>query len=241
MLQVVNLIIGAFFIGLGFLVKANPILIAGYNTMPEEKRKNVDIDGLSTVMKNYMIAMGIALIVGGFVFDWLGWKMLADSWIIVCVLGTMPFMLMHAQRFDRNKRSPGKLAFAIALVLVIGLGTIGFLYFSSQPAEIKVTGRQITISGMFGTEAEITNAELIEELGTIELKTNGFHLGEVYKGHFRVAGLGSCRLFLQSASGPYALLTTRNGEKIVVNDADASKTTALVLDLLGKRDLDRDN
>jgi len=48
--MVVMIIIGLFFIGIGFIVKYQPDLIAGYHTMSHEKKKNVDIAGLSAFM-----------------------------------------------------------------------------------------------------------------------------------------------------------------------------------------------
>jgi hypothetical protein len=44
-------------IGIGFLVKSSPDLIAGYNTMPKEEKKNIDIEGLSTFMRNGLITI----------------------------------------------------------------------------------------------------------------------------------------------------------------------------------------
>jgi hypothetical protein len=51
-MDIIILITGLFMIGMGFLVKSSPNLIAGYNTMPKDKKKNVDIEGLSTYMRN---------------------------------------------------------------------------------------------------------------------------------------------------------------------------------------------
>jgi len=38
-MDILNLIVGLFMIGIGFLVKSSPDLIAGYNTMPKEEKK----------------------------------------------------------------------------------------------------------------------------------------------------------------------------------------------------------
>ncbi|AFL82764.1 hypothetical protein Belba_0093 [Belliella baltica DSM 15883] len=46
---------GLFLIGLGFLVKAFPNLIAGYNTMSQKQKENVDIEGLATFMRNALL------------------------------------------------------------------------------------------------------------------------------------------------------------------------------------------
>ena len=46
----IHILTGVFLIVVGLLVKRFPMLIAGYNTMPAEKKKNVDIAGLSSFM-----------------------------------------------------------------------------------------------------------------------------------------------------------------------------------------------
>jgi uncharacterized membrane protein len=46
----------------GLLVKLNPNLLAGYNTMPEEKKKEIDIEKVSTIARNVLVLMGAAVI-----------------------------------------------------------------------------------------------------------------------------------------------------------------------------------
>ncbi|MGV8091293.1 MAG: DUF3784 domain-containing protein [Mangrovibacterium sp.] len=71
-MDILNLIVGLFMIGIGFLVKSAPDLIAGYNTMPQDKKKNVDIEGLSTFMRNGLITIGLSIIIGYYLFKWIG-------------------------------------------------------------------------------------------------------------------------------------------------------------------------
>ena len=47
---IVNLVIGAFLILIGLVVKAYPDSIAGYNIMFTEQKQNVDVGGLSSMM-----------------------------------------------------------------------------------------------------------------------------------------------------------------------------------------------
>lgn len=61
----IHLFIGLFFIILGFLVRSFPGIIAGYNTMPAEKKKNIDMDGLSRFLRNGFIIMGLAVVKNG--------------------------------------------------------------------------------------------------------------------------------------------------------------------------------
>ena len=63
------LLAGAFVIVCGLLVKRFPMLISGYNTLPKEKRKNVDIDGLSSFMRRHLVIIGGLLILFTTILD----------------------------------------------------------------------------------------------------------------------------------------------------------------------------
>ena len=57
----IHILTGVFLIVVGLLVKRFPMLIAGYNTMPAEKKKNVDIAGLSSFMRRHLVIIGAFL------------------------------------------------------------------------------------------------------------------------------------------------------------------------------------
>jgi len=61
-MEILHLMAGLSLIGIGFLVKAFPVLIAGYNTIPKDKKKNVDVKGLSTLICNVLIIIGLTII-----------------------------------------------------------------------------------------------------------------------------------------------------------------------------------
>jgi len=106
MIIVVNLITGLFLIGIGFLVKSSPDLISGYSTMSKEKKKNVDIVGLSTFMKKGFIIMGITMIILSLFIKVLHLKEIFSVWVIIFIplVGTI-FLAIKAQKFDGNKKA----------------------------------------------------------------------------------------------------------------------------------------
>jgi len=103
-MDMLNLIVGLFLIGIGFLVKSAPDLIAGYNTMPKDKKKNVDIEGLSTFMRNGLITIGLSIIIGYYLFKWIGFTKIANSMILIVTLVGVSILVIKAQRFDHNRR-----------------------------------------------------------------------------------------------------------------------------------------
>ena len=102
-MDILNLIVGFFIIGIGFLVKSVPDLIAGYNTMPKDKKKNVDIERLSTYMRNGLIVIGLAIIIGYFLFKWIGLTIIANLMVVIVTLIGTAILAINAQRFDHNK------------------------------------------------------------------------------------------------------------------------------------------
>ena len=60
----------------------------------------------------------------------------------------------------------------------------------------------------------IESVKLIEELPTIEMRTNGSALGSNLKGHFRTTELGSVKLFVNTQKPPFIYLETDDGVTI---------------------------
>ena len=77
-MDIISLLTALFFITLGFLVKSFPNLIAGYNTMSPDRKKDVDIKGLSTFIRNALIITGFIIIGGYYLFNWVELTNLAN-------------------------------------------------------------------------------------------------------------------------------------------------------------------
>jgi hypothetical protein len=212
-------------IGIGFLVKSAPDLIAGYNTMPKDKKKNVDIDGLSTFMRNGLITIGLSIIIGYYLFKWIGFTMIANSMIPIVTLVGVTILVINAQRFDNNKNKKTKLTYFIlglVILFVIGLITYGLI-----PSNTIFNNDTIRFSGMYGLKINITeieNVELTNKIPTINLRTNGFSFGAINKGYFNIVKFGKCRLLIHSDIPPFLIILKKNGEKIIINFKDKTET-----------------
>ena len=101
---IISTAIGLLFIGIGFLVKKYPDLIAGYNTMSEERKKNVDIDGLSSWMKMGFILIGLLIIILGLASITLGYNSKIHQSIVLVLLPIVGIVIMAigAKRYDRS-------------------------------------------------------------------------------------------------------------------------------------------
>jgi hypothetical protein len=217
-------------IGIGFLVKSSPSLIAGYNTMSEEEKKNADIVGLSTYIRNSLIVMGLSIIAGYYLFKWIGFTVIAESMILIVSLIGVLIMVINAQRFDNNKNKTkrAKLTYIIlglAAVFVIGLFTYGYL-----PSKADISDNTIKLSGMYGVEmniSDIDNVELSNIIPNIKRRTNGFSSGAIKKGFFNLDRFGKTRLLICSDKSPYLIFTKNNSDKIIINFKNKTETENL--------------
>jgi len=224
-MDIFNLIVGLFMIGIGFLVKSTPDLIAGYNTMPKDKKKNVNIEGLSTFMRNGLITIGLSIIIGYYIFKWIGFTMIANSMIPIVTLVGVIILVINAQRFDHNKNKKTKLTYfvlGLVILFVIGIITYGFI-----PSKTIFNNDTIRFSGMYGFEINITeikNVELTDKIPTINMRTNGFSFGTIKKGYFNLDKFGKSRLLVQSDIPLFLIISNSNGKKTIINYKDIKET-----------------
>jgi hypothetical protein len=96
----IGILTGLFFFFIGYLVKAYPNTIAGYNTMSKERKSYVDIEGLSSFMKRAFIWMGFILIMGSIICQLFGWEWMAQAVYVGTILFGVIYIVVRAQQFD---------------------------------------------------------------------------------------------------------------------------------------------
>jgi len=229
-MDILNIIVGLFMIGIGFLVKSTPSLIAGYNTMSDDKKKNVDIVGLSTYMRNSLIIIGLSIIAGYYLFKWIGFAVIADSMILIVTIIGVLIMVINAQRFDKNKDKIKRAKLTYIILGLVAVFVIGLFTYGYSPSKVDISNNMIKLSGMYGFEmnvSELDNVELSDMIPDIKTRTNGFSSGEVKKGFFNLDKFGKTRLLISSNKSPYVIMTNNNKDKIIVNFKDKSETEKL--------------
>ena len=102
-MEIVNFITAGLMILLGLLVKKFPNMIAGYNTMTKEQQRNVNINGLSSHIRNCFIVIGFVIIIVSLLSILFNFNKVAIFVIPVSLIVMLPYLLIKAQKFDRNK------------------------------------------------------------------------------------------------------------------------------------------
>lgn len=229
-MNTINLILGLFFIGIGFLVKSSPDLIAGYNTMPKNKKKNVDIEGLSTFMRNGFISIGVIVIMGSYIFVWIGLETIATTVVPLVILLGVTIMVVMAQKFDRNRGKGKRTKLTYGTLGVLLLLVFGSMAYGYLPTKTILSDKRIEFKGMYGFDlgiSDIGNVELLPKLPKINRRINGYSFGAIRKGMFNLEDFGESRLLLESDRPPYLLISKSNGDKVVVNYKDTPRTEEL--------------
>jgi hypothetical protein len=219
-----------FWVGLALFVRKYPNLISGYSTMSEEELKNVDIQAVGRLMCRGFVWMAAAMIILYLPFRLLRLESVAMiAWLAPIVVGT-PIILVMAQKYDKNIRSNFRKYLPVGFVVVL-FTTIGaFIATDAQPTKATVGGDTVKFSGNYGVTvplSDIARCELWVDIPRIEARTNGLGLGNILKGHFRLDGLGKCRLFIRHGDRPYLYIETAAGEKIIFNSQDPGITRQL--------------
>ena len=71
-----------------------------------------------------------AIIIGYYLFKWIGFTMIANSMILILTLVGVTLLVVNAQKFDHNKTNRTKLTYFIlgfVFLFLIGLITYGFI------------------------------------------------------------------------------------------------------------------
>lgn len=236
-----NVIVGASIILVGLLVKHGNMhfLIAGYNTMPRDEKKNVDIQGYSTLFRDCFILIGLVIIVGNFIFQWLGMHLLSE-WIAgISIVSILPYLLIKGQKFNNNssekvKRNP---RFILSIYGVIVTIMIAFLLYGYNNTKVNFKNEELKIFGFYGIELpyqSIDKVELLSEIPKIELKTNGFSLGCVMKGNFKLDEVGNCKLYIKTLKAPFVKIVYNDTRIIFLNFADSGETKNVFTELNNK-------
>lgn len=231
-------IIGAVFIFLGVGIKYFKwhFLISGYNTMSKNQKKNVDIEGLASIMGNYMFIIGTLMLITG-IFTLLGYKSMSTYLYFVIIPVTI-ILIIKAQKYDHNgdskKGKKGGTTAIIGIILVTLLLVSGLLLVGVIESKIVVNPEEIIISGMYKRiidRDDITVITLQDNIPKVLQKVNGFDFGYTLKGNFELEGIGRGNLYIQENISPYIVIKTED-RFYIINFKDPQKTKILFEELI---------
>ncbi|MFN3800289.1 DUF3784 domain-containing protein [Belliella pelovolcani] len=231
-------------IALGFLVKVFPNLIAGYNTMSQRQKENVDIEGLSTFMRNALVLLGALVIVGYYVLNWLELASALSYFVPGIILIGVALMVWKARKYDHNKEKLVDSRFKTVFTVIVVVFALGSLVYGMIPSGYELNNERLKFSGAYGFELKteaVESVELLVKAPAIKARTNGLGLGQVKKGFFNVEGIGKTRLLIHSSKGPFLKITTLERETIIINFKEKEKTELIYKAVQAVMDINNGN
>ena len=123
----------------------------------------------------------------------------------------------------------GNIGFTAGTLLLVA-GLVLIIVSSLRPNRIQVTSDSLVITGSYKYSVElgeIRSVERLDSLPKIKLRTNGIGWPNIKIGHFRVEGIGKCRLYINQKFPPYVHIVTSAGEHIIFNTKDPENTESI--------------
>jgi len=228
-------------LGIIFLIGKGAFLIAGYNTMSAERKKQYNEQAIVKFMGKLMFfILGAFLLIFGSYYlneSWL--STLGVALIFIGVLGSAIYV-NTADKFKKKdyELSDGELkptpkwqktlSTCILIVVLIGSGVL--VYFGNKDPEVTVNNNSIQISGMYGTTIDFADIdevrllnESMREIG-VGTRTNGFGgIGDSLKGNFNHYG-GDMLLFVRIDSVPTIGIYRTDDKPIFLSFKDPEET-----------------
>lgn len=99
------IITAVIFIILGILIKYGKMyfLIAGYNTMPKEKKARYDIEGIASLFGNVMFGMALTILLGLLLSRWTANPAIQSFFFFGALAIGIPYLLIKSNS-NRYKR-----------------------------------------------------------------------------------------------------------------------------------------
>lgn len=220
------LFLSLLFIGVGFILteKNAPYLLSGYNMMSKEEQAKFDLKNYIADFKKFHLFLGTSFAIIGLALTYLVGENAGGIFLGVYPIIAYIYFMRQTKSYGSAKfkklSKVGTVLLIFVLIFVIGLF---FLGFKNDPLIIHQD--KIQLKGSYGEtlhKDDITNIELVEQLPHITMKTNGFALGHINKGYFKIKGGETVKLLLNSDKKPCIKITKKDGKKIFFSSKNKS-------------------
>jgi hypothetical protein len=214
------------FVAIGFIVdeKNAKYLLSGYNTMNEEDRQKVDMGVYIPYFRHFHIFLGISFLILATALTYLISENAGGIFLAVYPILAYIYFIVTSSKYSKERSAKwnksGVFILMAALLFVVALLGYGF-----KENKLTYDSNRIEFNGSYGeslTQSEIRSVELVNQLPEITLKTNGFALGTIKKGYFKIDNGEIVKIILNSDNKPLILFTKTDGKKIYYSAKDKS-------------------
>ncbi|MDR0768560.1 MAG: hypothetical protein LBE71_01435, partial [Dysgonamonadaceae bacterium] len=199
---ILSILVGISYVFAAIITKKNPTFIAGYSKFDEAQQKT-----FPNFLNKILIITGIITFVGCSIFTLLEWNIMAVIFLIMPSVIMIFIALIREKKTESKKATKIRILFFLLFILIIP----AFIIISSKEPSVLFESDNIKITGLYGESIpvkDIAEVTMLKHIPPIQLRTNGFALGTVYKGYFLIGETETVKLFLNSASAPCIKIKT---------------------------------
>lgn len=186
-------------IGWGIVKKEAYGLISSFRSRPKEEQEELIQNGYPQRTGKLLIGTALTLLV------LLPLLFTPFPYAMEVQIGVMVVLLLGGFIYLSKYEIPKKRKKSYIISTSVAVVTFGFLfaifYLGFQEAELAVKEETFEISGVYGDHWDyenITQVELLEEMPEVLIRTNGYGMQTLSKGHFKVKVTeAACCLFIK--------------------------------------------
>ena len=214
----------------GTSVVKRPSILSNYNSFTEKEKASPAFKTYLKRVRNIMIGTAVIIVAGQFL------SMLTDSEIffiisilLMCI--GLPASLFYCQAKVSKRMHRKSLIYAGFFLVISSVVLGGLLIPSLQGGNVSYENNTLRISGIYGAELkkyEIKSITKVDAIPQVNLRTNGFGLGDIRKGFFRTVDGKIVHFILTSNNLPVLHISTTKGENIYVNTLDSKEMDELI-------------
>jgi hypothetical protein len=192
-----------------------PYLLSGYNTMSPEDRQKFDLKSYLSYFKKFQLFLGLSMLIVGLVIYYL-----AESWIVPFMvlypLFAFGYFVITSWKYYQKTQKTG-----LWIGIVVIVSSVAFVTFILQRGwhedVLVLTHSTLAIDGQYGENlsiGDISTIQLVDQMPSLSMRTNGFSTGTVKKGFFKTTEGEIVKLVLNGTQRPIILIQKQSGEKV---------------------------
>jgi hypothetical protein len=217
-------------------------LISNYRMLPENIRHKIHWSSFTLFFRNVFLLVALFLWLGWLLFKALGISGWSPLLSILLIISGSTIVIIRLQKITTKAaslnysdafsvRNQNITLLIIALIMIVLLGTLFGL--GLKEPNVIVNGENITFTGIYSSSIpvdQIKKMEVREKLPHISKRTNGFALGNRYKGNFKIDKDSPVILYVSNSFEPVIYLELSN-QQLYFNLKNRTRTNEIFEEL----------
>lgn len=226
----------------GFIITPNnaKYILNGYKELSEEERHNFDLKAFLSFHRNFHVVFSLIFLVSGIAALEFSGGFAAGLVLglgpLIAYLYYMVISIKYYKNINTSFSSKNVLIAAIILTSITIVLVLTLFIYGNKQNILHIEDDYIHITGMYGERIKMSDIEsfdLVDSMPKIRMKSNGYAVGDIRKGYFKMEDGTKSKLIVNKQSSPFILIVKSDGSKIYYTSPE-DDTQSLYTDLISK-------